>query len=426
MENGMTLTEQILARASGRSHAAPGDVVVARIDRALIHDSLGILTVNAFKELPVVKVWDPDRITVVFDHKVPATNPMVADSQATVRRFVRDQGIGSFYDVGRGGICHQVLHEEGHVKAGELIVGTDSHTTTHGALGAFAAGIGSTEMAGVFATGELWFRVPETVSIRLDGALGAAVMGKDVILHLLGLLGTKSCTYKAVEFKGTVVDGMSVADRLTMCNMAAEMGAKNAIIEPDGKTLRYLNERVQGKVPTLRRNPDAVYAEEYTIDCSSIEPLVAAPSSPGNVKPVSEVEGVEIDQAFLGSCTNGRIEDLRAAASILRGRRVSDRVRLIVIPASQRILSQAAKEGLLEVFLKAGASVNAPSCGPCTGADKGILGSGEVCVSSTNRNFVGRMGDPASMVYLANPYTVAASAVTGRLTDPRRFTQGDA
>ena len=421
---GSTLTEKILAYASGLDRVAPGDIVVAQIDVAMIHDSLGILTVKSFMELPVENVWDPDRIVVVFDHKVPATNILVAESQSTIRRFVKQQGIKNFYDIGRGGICHQVLHEKGHVRPRGLVVGTDSHTTTHGALGALAAGIGSTEMAGVFATGELWFRVPETMHIILNGALGKAVMGKDVILHILGTLGVKCATYKAVEFSGPGIQDMSLAGRLSVCNMAAEMGAKNAIIEPDEKAMNYLRERVAGEVPCLKRDADTVYKEEYEVDCSGIEPLVAIPFSPGNVKPVSEVEGVEIDQAFLGSCTNGRMEDLRAAARILRGRRISDSVRLVVIPASQEILAQAAKEGLLEIFLSAGASVNTPSCGPCTGADKGILGPNEVCVSTTNRNFVGRMGHPTSEIYLANPFTVAASTITGKITDPRPFMRG--
>ena len=421
---GSTLTEKILAHASGLGEVAPGDVINARIDVAMTHDSLGILTVKSFEELPLKKVWDPDRIVVVFDHKVPATNTLVAESQATIRRFVKEQGIRNFYDVGRGGICHQVLHERGHVRPGDLVVGTDSHTTTHGALGALAAGIGSTEMAGVFATGELWFRVPETTQFILDGALNEAVMGKDVMLHIIGTLGVRCATYKAVEFSGPVIQGMSVAGRLSMCNMAAEMGAKNAIIEPDKRTMNYLRERVAGEVPRLERDADATYAEEHEVDCDGIEPLVAAPFSPGNVKPVSEVEGIEIDQAFIGSCTNGRMEDLRAAARILRGRRISDSVRLVVIPASQEIMARAAEEGLLETFLRAGASVNAPSCGPCAGADKGILGPKEVCVSTTNRNFVGRMGDPTSEVYLANPFTVAASAVSGMIADPRPLLQG--
>ena len=397
----------------------PGDIVNAKIDVAMAHDSLGILTVKSFQELPIEKVWDPDRIVIIFDHKVPATNIIVAESQAILRRFVREQGIKNFYDLGRGGICHQILHEQGHVRPGDLVVGTDSHTTTHGAMGTVATGIGSTEMVGVFATGELWFRVPETMNIVLVGALGEAVMGKDVILHLIGMFGVAGATYKAVEFSGSGVEKMNVADRLSMCNMAVEMGAKNAIIEPDEKTMSYLKARVKGKIPVLKKDTDPVYKEEYEVDCSVLEPLVAAPSLPSNVKPVSEVAGVAVDQAFLGSCTNGRMEDLRAAAEILRGRRVSDSVRLVVIPASQEITLQAMREGLLETFIEAGASVNTPSCGPCTGADKGILGPGEVCISTTNRNFVGRMGHPTSKIYLANPYTVAASAVTGVITDPR-------
>jgi 3-isopropylmalate/(R)-2-methylmalate dehydratase large subunit len=422
---GLTLTEKILARASGLDQVVPGDIVNAEIDVAMIHDSLGILTVQSFNELPIGNVWDSSRVLVIFDHKVPATNALVADSQATIRRFVKEQGIKNFYDIGRGGICHQVFHEKGHVKPGEVVVGADSHTTTHGALGAFAVGIGSTEMAGVFATGELWFKVPETISVVLEGILGEAVMGKDVIMYLIGKLGVSGASYKAVEFSGQVIDNLSVAGRLSVCNMAAEMGAKNAIIEPDSKILEYLRVRVKGKIPFLKKDIDSIYSLEKVMDCSDIEPLVASPSSPDNVKSVADVEGIEIDQAFLGSCTNGRLEDLRSAAKIFRERKISDSVRCVVIPGSQEVMAQAMKEGLLEIFHNAGASVNAPSCGPCTGADKGILGPDEICIATTNRNFTGRMGDPSSKVYLANPYTVAASAITGQICDPRPFLRGD-
>jgi 3-isopropylmalate/(R)-2-methylmalate dehydratase large subunit len=416
-----TITEKILARASGEREVHPGDIVTARVDVAMMHDSLGALALNQFKRLSAEEVWDPSRIVIVFDHRSPATNIDSARSQAALRRFAREQGIRGFYDVGRGGICHQVLHEEGHVRPGDVIVGTDSHTTTHGALGAFAAGIGATEMAGVLATGELWFRVPETVMVDLEGDVPRGVVAKDVILHVLGLMGAEGASYRAVEFEGPAAREMSVEGRLTLCNMSAEMGAKNAVIEPDVATLNYLSGRAKGEMRPVASDHDAEYCDVRTVDCSGLEPLVAAPSSPDNVVTVGEVEGVEVDQAFLGSCTNGRMEDLRAAAEILRGRRISDSVRLIVIPASQRIWAQAGEEGILRVLQGAGASVCTPSCGPCTGADKGILGPGEVCVSTTNRNFVGRMGDPTSKVYLASPYTVAASALTGRITDPRPY-----
>jgi len=419
-----TITEKILARASGEREVHPGDIVTARVDVAMMHDSLGALALKAFERLAIEEVWDPSRIVIVFDHRSPATNIDSARSQAALRRFAREQGIAGFYDVGRGGICHQVLHEEGHVRPGEVIVGTDSHTTTHGALGAFAAGIGATEMAGVLATGELWFRVPETVRIDLEGSTPPGVVAKDVILHVLGLMGAEGASYRAMEFTGQAAGEMSVEGRLTLCNMSAEMGAKNAIIEPDVATLNYLSGRAKGEILPVASDPDAEYGDVRTFDCSGLEPLVAAPSSPDNVMTVGEVEGVEVDQAFLGSCTNGRMEDLRAAAEILRGRRISDSVRLIVIPASQRIWAQAEEEGILRVLQGAGASVCTPSCGPCTGADKGILGPGEVCVSTTNRNFVGRMGDPTSKVYLASPYIVAASALTGRITDPRPYLGG--
>lgn len=416
-----TISEKILARTSGLKKVEPGDIINSRIDIAFIHDSLGIITINAFAKLPMKKVWNPNRIVVIFDHRVPATNIDAARNQAIIRRFVYEQKILNFYDVGNGGICHQVLHEMGHVVPGELIVGTDSHTTTHGALGAFATGIGSTEMAGVFATGELWFKVPETIKFQIDGAFPKGVMAKDVILYIIGSLGANGATYKAVEFIGPTVTRMSIDSRLSMCNMAVEMGAKNAIINPDETTLKYIKERVSKKISPLKSDVDAIYDDEYEVDCSTIQPLVSIPFSPDKVKTVSEVEGIEINQAFIGSCTNGRIEDLRAAAKILSGQKISRSVRLIVIPASQRIWFQALKEGLLEIFQEAGGCVCTPSCGPCTGADKGILGPSEVCISTMNRNFVGRMGDPTSEIFLANPYTVAASALKGHITDPRSF-----
>jgi 3-isopropylmalate/(R)-2-methylmalate dehydratase large subunit len=419
----MTISQKILARAAGLKTLEPGDIINAPIDVTMIHDSLGILAVNAFMRLPVDKVWDPDKIVVVFDHRAPATNIDAANNQASIRRFIRDQGIRNFYDMGRGGICHQVLHEQGHVKPWDIVVGADSHTNTYGAIGAFAVGVGSTEMAGVFAQGELWFKVPETIRVNVEGSLGECVMGKDVILHVIGMLGANGATYKAVEFTGTTITRMSMDGRFTICNMSTEMGAKNAIIEPDETTLNYLEKRISKITPNLHADTDADYIEEYEVDCSALEPSVAAPFSPDNVKPVTDVEGIDIDQAFIGSCTNGRMEDLRTAAQILKGHKISDSVRLVVVPASQRIWAHALKEGLLEIFQEAGANVCTPSCGPCTGADKGILGANEVCIATINRNFVGRMGDPSSEIYLANPYTVAASALKGKITDPRPFVE---
>ncbi len=365
------------------------------------------------------RVWDSRRIVIVFDHLVPASSVRAAELQKIMRDFAGEQGIRSFYDAGRGGICHQVMPERGHVRPGELVVGADSHTCTYGALGAFATGIGATDMAAVFATGSLWFRVPAAIRVNVTGALPRYVTPKDLILSVTGMIGADGATYKALEFTGPTVRDISVDGRLTMCNMAVEMGAKVGIVPPDEKTLDYVKQRTDRPFKPVRSDPDAEYEETVEIDVAKLEPQVACPPNVDNVKPVSEVGRVRIDQAFLGSCTNGRLEDLRVAAEMLKGRRVKDGVRLIVAPASQDIFLQAAREGLLETFVEAGALVCNPNCGPCLGGHMGLLAPGEVCVSSSNRNFVGRMGSPEAQVYLASPATVAASALTGEITDPR-------
>jgi 3-isopropylmalate/(R)-2-methylmalate dehydratase large subunit len=418
---GMTATEKILARASGRREVVAGEVVVAKVDVAMIHDFTGPMAVRSLKSMGAARVWDPQRVVVVFDHQVPASSLQAAGFHQMLRRFVEEQGIPNFYDVGRGGICHQLVPEEGFALPGSIIVGADSHTTTYGALGAFSTGLGSTDMAAALATGQLWFRVPESLKVVAEGSLRPPASAKDLTLAVVGRVGADGATYMAVEFKGEAVKELSVDGRMTLCNMAVEMGAKNGIVEPDAKTEAYLKGRARFPYKPAYSDDDAEYVDEVTIEASRLEPMVACPHSVDNVKPVAEVEGVEVDQAFIGSCTNGRLEDLEAAARILKGRRVHPRVRLIVIPASQRIYLEASRRGLIEAFVEAGAMVCAPTCGPCLGSHVGMLGDEEVCISSANRNFIGRMGSPKSKVYLASPATVAASAVEGRIADPRRY-----
>jgi len=336
-----------------------------------------------------------------------------------MRNFAKEQKIENFYDVGQGGVCHQVMPEKGYVRPGNLIVGADSHTCTYGALGAFATGIGSTEMAAVFTTGSLWFKVPSVIKINVSGSFQKSVTPKDLILHIIGQMKADGAIYKGVEFAGSVPRNTSVDGRLTMCNMVVEMGAKNGIIEPDETTLNYVKSRTNEPFNPLRSDSDATYEDILNLDITDLEPQVSCSPSVDNVEPISELEEVPIDQAFLGSCTNGRLEDLRVAAEVMNGRRIKEDVRMIVIPASQEVYSQALREGFLEIFAKAGAYVSSPTCGPCFGGHMGLLAPGEICISTSNRNFIGRMGSPKAHVYLASPITVAASALTGKITDPR-------
>ncbi len=416
----MNIVEKILCRASGRSVVEPGDIISARVDRVMFHDLTGPLTVKAFKEIGVPRVWDPDRVVVIFDHLVPPNTERAALNQKIIREFVREQKIKWFYDIGRGGICHQVMVEKGHAKPGELIVGADSHTCTYGAVGAFSTGMGATDVAAILATGETWLRVPETVCVKIDGELGDMITPKDVILHVIGRLGVSGAVYKAVVFKGSTVEKMSISGRMTMCNMAVEMGAKTGIVEPDEVTEQFFKSKGIPYSPGFVSDPDATFDETYTFDVSKLEPQVACPSSVDNVKPVSEVEGVKIDQAYIGSCTNGRLEDLRLAARIVKGRKVKPDVRAIVVPASQEVYRDALREGLIDIFLQAGVLVCNPTCGACIGAHMGVISEEETCIASINRNFIGRMGSPKAKVYLASPATVIASALTGVITDPRR------
>ncbi|MCL7394129.1 MAG: 3-isopropylmalate dehydratase large subunit [Thaumarchaeota archaeon] len=413
------MVEKILARASGEKEVSPGQIIDAKVDKAMMHDLTGPRVIDSFREIGVKRVWDPERIIVVFDHDVPPSTIKAAELQKKVRNFVREQGIKYFYDIGRGGVCHVVMLEKGHVKPGELIVGADSHTVTYGALGAFATGVGATDMAAVLATGSIWLRVPETLKFEVSGKLQKRVYAKDLILHIIGMIGAEGANYKAMLFSGQTIRDLGIDGRATICNMSIEAGAKVGIIEPDEKTIKYVKERTGEPITPIRSDEDAEFTKVYEIDASRLEPQVAIPPSVDNVKPVSEVGGIEIQQGFIGTCTNGRLDDLRAAAEILKGRRVKDGVRLVIIPGSQEVYDHALKEGLIEIFIKAGAIVCGPGCGPCIGISRGVLADDEVCISSANRNFVGRMGSPKSKVYLASPATVAASAIKGKITDPR-------
>jgi 3-isopropylmalate/(R)-2-methylmalate dehydratase large subunit len=421
----MTLAEKILARASGREKVSPDEIVVAKIDLAMSHENADLAR-KSFREIGVARVWDPGRIVIILDHRVPAESEKTAATHKAIREFVAEQGIRNFYDVGRGGICHQVLSEKGHVLPGMVVVGTDSHTTTHGAFGAFAAGIGATEMAGVWTEGSLWFKVPSTIRIEIGGELREWVSAKDLILYIIGRLRADGADYRAVEFDGPVVRNMTVASRMVLANLAMEMGAKVAFTPVDETLLDYLSQTTGAPIPmsdAYQPDPDAQYERVIRFDAGTEipEPLVACPHAVDNVRPVSELAGVMVNQAVLGSCTNGRLEDLEVAAGLLAGRVVHPHTRLIVIPASQKILLEAIRLGYIETLVTAGAVVNPSGCGPCVGVHQGILAAGEACISSTNRNFIGRMGSKDSRVYLASPAVVAASAVAGRIAHPREI-----
>lgn len=416
----MNITEKILAKASGKSTVQPGDIVDVNVDVIMVHDLTGPLAIEAFKKIGVNKVWDNKKVVIILDHQIPAESVKMAELHKMLRKFAKEQAI-RLYDVGEGGICHQVMPEKGYVSPGTVIVGADSHTCTYGAFGAFATGIGSTEAAAVFATGKIWLKVPETIRFNVEGQFQKYVTPKDLILHMIGKVSVDGAIYKSTEFTGPTIQNMSVAGRMTVCNMAVEMGAKNGIVEPDEATAQFLKGRTAkaSDYNWLKSDIDAKYEKTVEIDVEDLEPQVACPSSVDNVKPISKVGDIEINQAFVGSCTNGRIEDMRIAAQIMKGKKVKQGVRALVIPASQEVYAQALKEGLVEVFTEAGALVCGATCGPCLGGHIGLLASGEACVSTSNRNFIGRMGSPEASVYLASPATVAASALTGKLTDPR-------
>lgn len=418
---GYTLSEKIFSRASKKEVRA-GEFVMADIDRAMVHDITGPLAVKGFYEIAGedAMVWDPKRIVVLFDHQVPADSLAAAENHIMLRRFAKEQGILN-YDIFEG-VCHQVMPEKGHALPGDLIVGSDSHTCTYGALGAFSTGIGSTDMASVFATGKLWFMVPETLRLRAEGRLSRLVTSKDVVLRMIGDVGADGATYKACEFAGFAVSKMSVPERMTMANMAIEMGGKAGLVDPDETTYRYIEERVGGfdRKAALHGDDDAVFDEKIW-EVSDLPPQVAVPHNVDNVVAASELAGTRIDQVFLGSCTNGRFEDLALAAEVMRGEPLARGVRMVVIPASRTEYMKALRAGLVERFMEAGATVESPCCGPCMGGSFGLLGDGEVSLSTSNRNFQGRQGSPKARVYLCSPATAAAGAITGEITDPREI-----
>ncbi len=419
----MNISEKILAASSGKECVKPGEIVEAKVDMIMINEITGPLAIQAFKKIGNQKVWANQRIVLVLDHQVPADSVKSAELHKIMRAFAKEQGTPLFYDIGEGGVCHQIMVEKGHAKPGQLIVGADSHTCTYGAVGAFATGIGSTEAAAVFATGKIWLKVPSTIKIDVAETFKKFVTPKDLILHVIGQIGADGAIYKAVEFTGPTISQISVSGRMTLCNMAVEMGAKTGIIEPDEVTLAFLEKRASKPFKLFRSDSDASYEKTLKINVSDLEPQVACPHEVDNVKPVKAVEGTEIDQAFVGSCTNGRLEDLEIAARFLKGKRIKKGVRLLVTPASQDVYLQALQVGLLDVFVKAGACVCGPTCGACFGGHMGLLAKDEVCISTSNRNFVGRMGSPEAKIYLASPATVAASALAGKIVDPRDFVE---
>ncbi len=411
---GLTMAEKILSRASGQEVRA-GDTVVAHVDRLMGHEGFRLVAA-VLEKAGIRRLWDSERVIIILDHAVPAPDEATAEGHAYIRRQVDRFGIRQFYDT-RGGISHQVMCEKGHVAPGELVVGTDSHSTMYGALGAAGTGIGFTEAAYVCSTGTLWFTVPQSLLFRLRGRLAPGVMSKDLMLHLAGRYGAEGASYRSVEWRGEGAEALTVESRMTMANMAVEIGAKFGFFEADEKTFAYLEEHglPRGSYQPVAPDPDADYAQVCDVDVTQVEPQVACPHSPDNVKPVSELRGQRVDQALLGSCTNARIEDLRVAADYLRGKTIARHVRMYVSPASSDVYRQAMREGLLEDFLAAGAVVLNPGCGACFGKHAGLLGAGEVCISSTNRNFQGRMGSAEARVFLASPLTVAASAVAGEI-----------
>lgn len=413
-----TLAEKILARAAGKDKVFPGELISAKIDMALGNDLTAPVAIQEFEKIGVDKIFDAQRLALIPDHFVPNKDIQSAELAGQLRRFARKHEIVHYYEAGRMGIEHALLPELGLALPGEVIVGADSHTCTYGALGAFATGVGSTDLAAVMATGELWFKVPPTIRILFEGELPTWVGGKDLILYTIGQLGVDGARYAALEFCGPVIGRLGMDARLTIANMAIEAGAKVGLIAPDEITFKYLADRAQRPYTALYGDVDAPVLQEFTWDISTLEPQVSLPSSPANARPLSAAAGTVVDQVVIGSCTNGRMEDLRQAATILQGRQVHPRVRLIVIPATQAIYLQALQEGLLETFIRAQAVVSTPTCGPCLGGHMGILAAGETAVATTNRNFIGRMGHRESRVILAGPAVAAASAVAGELIHP--------
>jgi 3-isopropylmalate/(R)-2-methylmalate dehydratase large subunit len=419
---GMTLTEKILANRSGKHEVKPGDLIFVNIDIAMATDISSPLTIKVFKEMGGTRVFDPEKVPLVHDHLVPAKDIKSAEFSKMMRNFAREQGIKYYFEVGRSGISHQLLPEQGLIHPGDVVFGADSHSTTYGALGCFATGVGSTDLAAAWILGESWLRVPESIKIHFHGKLPEWVAGKDMMLLVCRDLGIEGGTYKALEFGGPTISDMPMYDRFVFANMTIECGGKNGVVIPDDITRGYLAERAKKPEEEwlfYEPDADAVYTRGIDYDVSDLQPMVAQPHLPGNVIPVSEAEPVPVDQVYIGSCTNGKIEDLRIAARILKGKKINDRLRMVVVPATESIYHQMLKEGLAEIFHEAGASIGPPTCGACFGAHMGVMAEGEVGVFTTNRNFVGRNGHPGSNVYLVSPAVAAATAIMGVITDPR-------
>ncbi|MBP6963238.1 MAG: 3-isopropylmalate dehydratase large subunit [Armatimonadetes bacterium] len=415
---GQTITQKILAAHCDKTGVEPGELITAKLDLVLANDITAPIAIREFGEIGVDCVFDREKIALVPDHSTPAKDIKSAEQVKVMRDFATKYGITNFFEIGRVGIEHTLLPDEGLVLPGNAVIGADSHTCTYGAIGAFSTGVGSTDVASAMALGECWFKVPETIKFVYYGGLNRWVGGKDLILYTIGKIGVDGALYCSMEFAGEVVDELPMADRFTMCNMAIEAGGKNGIIAPDELTLAYVNQRAKREFKCYASDPDAKYKQVVEIDCSKLEPQVSFPHLPENARPVSEVGDIPIDQSVIGSCTNGRIEDLRIAAEVLKGRKVHPNVRLILFPATQEIWTRAMHEGLFDIFVEAGAAVSTPTCGPCLGGHMGCLAEGERAIATTNRNFVGRMGHPKSEVYLSSPAVAAASAVLGRIGGP--------
>lgn len=418
---GMTMTQKILADHAGLPYVKAGQLIMAKLDMVLGNDITTPVAVKEFRKVGLDKVFDINKIAIVPDHFTPNKDIKSAEQVKFIKEFAREMGIVNYFEIGQMGVEHALLPEKGLVVPGDVVIGADSHTCTYGALGAFSTGIGSTDMAAGMATGQAWFKVPEAIKFVLTGKLSKWVSGKDVILHIIGMIGVDGALYKSMEFTGEGLHELSMDDRFSMANMAIEAGGKNGIFEVDEKTLEYVKEHSKKPYKTYIADEDAEYSQVYEIKLDEIKPTVAFPHLPENTRTIDKVGNVKIDQVVIGSCTNGRIEDMRVAAEILKGRKVHPDVRCIIIPATQKIWKQAMNEGLFDIFIDSGAAVSTPTCGPCLGGHMGILAKGERAVSTTNRNFVGRMGHPESEVYLASPAIAAASAVAGRIASPEEL-----
>ena len=415
----MTITQKILAAHAGVEKVEAGELIMVKTDLVLGNDITSPVAINEFEKYGFDKVFDKEKIALVMDHFAPNKDIKAAEQCKQCRDFANKYDISNYYDVGDMGVEHALLPEKGLVAPGEVIIGADSHTCTYGAFGAFSTGVGSTDMAAAMATGQVWFKVPSAIKFNLKGKLKPNVSGKDVILHIIGMIGVDGALYKSMEFRGEGVSSLTMDDRACIANMAIEAGAKNGIFEVDNQTIEYLKDIVKRDYTIFKADDDAVYEKEYDIDLSSIEPTVACPHLPENTKDAKELKDIKVDQVVIGSCTNGRLSDMATAANILKGKKIAKNVRCIIIPATQKVYKECIKLGYMDIFIDAGCAVSTPTCGPCLGGYMGILAHDEVAVTTTNRNFVGRMGDKTSKVYLASPATAAYSALTGYITEPK-------